>query len=60
MGINDKGAVTEGVPFDLQENEHQMFFGGCLGDIGGPSLGDLGTGAFPDIAETSFSFGCFS
>jgi hypothetical protein len=44
---------------DVQDDEHQMFYGGPLGDLGGGgTLGDLG--AFTDIAESSFSFGCFA
>ena len=36
----------------LPRLEHQMFYGG--------PLGDLGTAAFVDLADSSFSFGCFT
>ncbi len=32
--------------------DHQMFYGG--------PLGDLGTAAFNELADSSFSFGCFT
>ncbi len=46
------GGSVSGSPLPRLHDADQMFYG-C-------PLGDLGTAAFTDLAESSFSFGCFT
>lgn len=51
-GTFGAGGSLAGSPLmRLHEGDAQMFYGGPLGDL---------STAFPDLADSSFSFGCFT